>query len=154
MKRRWICTILAAWLLMVMMSLQCWAVDLIYVNVDKMKVYEEKDTKSTVLKTIKGGEKLLVEMNEGSWYGILVESPGGDGQTIGWVREKDISFTMPSQYCNHNWSQWVTSKEPTCTETGLMTRFCDICGVGQAKDIDKLGHQYGNWTVTRQASCT
>ena len=145
---------MAAWTLMLLMSLQSWAIDFIYANVDKMNIYEEKDTKSSVLKTVPGGAKLLVEVDEGAWYGVLTEAKGGDGQTLGWVREQDSALAMPSQYCKHNWSEWETYSQPTCTEEGLKMRGCDICGVGEAKPIEKLGHDYGSWTVTRQASCT
>ena len=46
----------------------------------------------------------------------------------------------------HNWSEWTTTKSPTCTETGIKTRTCS-CGEKEIETIPALGHSYGEWTV-------
>lgn len=38
----------------------------------------------------------------------------------------------------HSWSEWKTTKEPTCKEDGEQTRTCSICGKSETKSIPKL----------------
>ena len=38
----------------------------------------------------------------------------------------------------HSWSEWKTTKEPTCKEDGEQTRTCSICGKPETKSIPKL----------------
>ena len=130
------------------------SVEFLYANVDNMNVYEEKSRDSKVLKTVKGGTQMLVDEEGGDWWGVLMLDPSGEGQIMGWVAGSDMALAMPSQYCDHQWTEWTILNEPTCTETGMMIRSCPICGVGEGKDTDKLGHSFGNWTVSQPASCT
>lgn len=52
----------------------------------------------------------------------------------------------------HNWSEWETTKEPTCTEAGLQYRHCTIGAPhGETKELAALGHAYKE-TVTN-ADC-
>ena len=39
----------------------------------------------------------------------------------------------------HAWGNWTTSKEATCTETGMSERVC-ACGETETQDIEALGH--------------
>ena len=48
----------------------------------------------------------------------------------------------------------VVESEPTCTQDGMQTRTCAICGAAEGVDIPALGHSFGDWTVTKQATCT
>lgn len=54
---------------------------------------------------------------------------------------------MPSH--SHTWGAWVTTKEPTCAETGTKTRTCTVCGQTETAAIDKLAHRAG-----AAATCT
>ena len=55
----------------------------------------------------------------------------------------------------HNWTDWDTIKEPTCTSKGRQMRICmNDCGVDQYRDIPARGHKYGDWKVTKAATCT
>ena len=51
----------------------------------------------------------------------------------------------------------ISGKAATCTETGLTEgKKCSVCGeilVAQT-EIPALGHDYGEWTVTTEATCT
>ncbi len=42
--------------------------------------------------------------------------------------------------CDHDWEDWETVTEPTCTEEGEKVRECDECGKEQDKSIKPLGH--------------
>ncbi len=123
-----------------------------YTTKSSVKVYEEPDTKSSVLQKLKGGSKLLIEESQEDWYGILVDD--GDGQSIGWIQGKYLSDTMPQSMCKHEWGEWTVEQEATCTKPGYRYRYCDICGLRDEKETKKLGHEYGKWTVNREATCT
>lgn len=109
-----------------------------------LNVYEEKDTDSRVLRKIKKGDSVLVDVAGSKWCGVLAED--GDGQTIGWVKTKYLK-------CKHNWTDWKTERKATCTKKGLRTRYCTRCGEEQSKDIDKLDHEFGKWKVKKEATC-
>ena len=52
----------------------------------------------------------------------------------------------------HHYTAAVT--EPTCTEKGYTTHTCR-CGDSYVDDyVDALGHDFGEWTVTKAATCT
>ncbi len=128
--------------------------EILYGDKDKVNAYAEQNTGSKVLRSIKGGEQILVEeiTSDQKWAGVLCED--GEGQTLGWMPMSDLSYTMPSRYCNHQWTEWTVHDEATCTNSGMMERSCPVCGIGEAKDIPAKGHSYGDWKVTRQATCT
>ena len=41
----------------------------------------------------------------------------------------------------HSFTQW-SAGEATCTESGIQTRYCTICGLSEQKVIPPLGHHY------------
>ena len=72
--------------------------------------------------------------------------------------------------CSHE-GEWITTKEATCTEKGIMTRTCTKCGIVQTLEIAKASHtfengvctvcgtiycahNYGNWQTVKEATCT
>ena len=52
----------------------------------------------------------------------------------------------------HEYGEWTTTKEATCTEDGEQQRTCKGCGDVQTKVI-KAAHQWGEWTTTKEATC-
>ena len=46
-----------------------------------------------------------------------------------------------------------TTKEPTCTETGVTTYTCSVCGREYTETIPALGHSYES-EITKPATCT
>ena len=109
-----------------------------------LKVYEEKNTNSAVLRKIKKGKDVLIEIAGDNWCGVLCEIE--DGQTIGWVQTKYLK-------CKHKWTEWKTERKATCSKAGLKSRYCTRCGETQEKKLDKLDHKFGGWSVTKQATC-
>lgn len=58
--------------------------------------------------------------------------------------------------CNeheHQFGPWSVSKEPTCTQDGEKTQFCE-CGEVNTQTISATGHSFGEWQDVTQASCT
>ncbi|MCR5457080.1 MAG: leucine-rich repeat domain-containing protein [Clostridiales bacterium] len=53
----------------------------------------------------------------------------------------------------HSFGEWVTTKEPTCTETGEKERYCS-CGEKQTQTIAAQGHSFGAWNTIKKATCT
>ena len=123
----------------------------LYAARDNVKVYADMNTSSTVYKTLSKGAAVLIEDSKPGWYATLVEDPNSDGQTLGWIQAADLSTTAP---CSHSWGSWIVQKEATCTQKGLRTRTCTLCGETQSEEIDKIPHDYSAWIVRRQPTCT
>lgn len=64
-----------------------------------------------------------------------------------------ISPVPINEYCNHQWSGWSVLKEPSCTEKGVQTRTCSVCGTADNQDIAALGHNLETEIIT-PATCT
>lgn len=53
----------------------------------------------------------------------------------------------------HEYGEWTTTLEPTCTEEGTKTRACTVCGYEQTETISENGHSFGEWEVTTEPTC-
>ena len=54
----------------------------------------------------------------------------------------------------HSWSAWQNTKQPTCTESGLLERVCS-CGEKEQEPVAALGHTPGaKATCTTAQTCT
>lgn len=51
----------------------------------------------------------------------------------------------------HEFGEWTTVKEATCTEDGLKERSCP-CGEKESEAIAATGHQFGEWTTVKEAT--
>ena len=63
---------------------------------------------------------------------------------------------------NHQWSDWITIQDPTCTEEGLQQRTClhtdeteayHACNAIETRPISATGHDYGDWLVVTAPTC-
>lgn len=55
--------------------------------------------------------------------------------------------------CDHAWSAWATTKEPTCGEAGVQSRTCSKCGSTETKAIDATGeHSWNTSTWEKDAA--
>ena len=124
-----------------------------YADQDEVKVFEKRNKGSKTIKTLKGGDSVLVQemTTDLKWCGIYVEA--SEGQKMGWILTEDMAYVMPSRFCSHEWTEWEVLNEATCTDNGMMTRSCPICGVGEAVDIPAEGHSFREWEVTKEADC-
>src|SRR5699024_8705084 len=48
------------------------------------------------------------------------------------------------------YSEWRTVAEPTCTESGVQARACEICGAEQSQELDAKGHVWDGGVVTQE----
>ena len=64
------------------------------------------------------------------------QQPTNEGQNEG--QSDDNPQVQP--VCEHTYSDWVVTTEPTCTATGIRRKICTKCGDVVTEDIDALGH--------------
>lgn len=50
----------------------------------------------------------------------------------------------------HAYGEWRTVAEPTCTESGVQARACEICGAEQSQKLDAKGHVWDGGVVTQE----
>ena len=55
---------------------------------------------------------------------------------------------------DHAWNSGAVTKDPTCTDNGVMTFTCADCGETKTEPVDALGHDFSDeWTVDSAAEC-
>ncbi len=55
--------------------------------------------------------------------------------------------------CSHEYGEWTTTKEATCTEAGEKTRVCAKCEEIDSSTIDALGHDWAEATCSQPKTC-
>ena len=68
----------------------------------------------------------------------------------------DLSVTVLPALGHSAASEWVVTKESTCTEYGRLSLLCSACGIElEGEDIALLPHTAADeWTVTKAPTCT
>ena len=56
------------------------------------------------------------------------------------------NYELPPLPIPHKFGEWVTEKEPTCTEDGKKVSRCSHCNAVNTQIIPALGHSFGEWT--------
>lgn len=55
----------------------------------------------------------------------------------------------------HDFGEWETVKEATCTEGGVTSRTCQSCGAVETAEGDApTGHIFRDWVTVKEATCT
>lgn len=58
------------------------------------------------------------------------------------------------EFAPHDFSVKGNTVDPTCTEKGYTVYKCSYCDATENRDeTAALGHNYGEWTITKEASC-
>lgn len=80
------------------------------------------------------------------------EKPVADGQTyivpstvIGIIASGGI-YTPPAH--THTWNDGVVTTPATCTEAGVKTYTCTVCGETKTEEILATGHTWGDYEIT------
>lgn len=55
--------------------------------------------------------------------------------------------------CVHEYGEWKTTEEPTCTTSGIRMHTCSLCGKYEYEDIPATGHTLVNSTITDTKVC-
>lgn len=62
--------------------------------------------------------------------------------------------TMTVDSTGHTWNETIETKEPNCTENGVLAKTCKICMFTQTTVQKALGHDFGNLNVDVAPTCT
>lgn len=145
-----------------------------YINaVNTMYLLDDKETElEVIMNSSAEGEVALIqdetEFKEGLPYSdyklysasgleTVVQPYTGAGKltltTLQW--EKTAYNDKDAEHTEHTWDNGVVTKEATCTEDGVKTYTCAICGVTKTEAIPATDHSYGTeWIVDKEATCT
>ena len=52
----------------------------------------------------------------------------------------------------HSYGEWITEIEATCTQGGLIARYCR-CGAKEEKALKVLDHDFGEWETVKEPTC-
>ena len=68
---------------------------------------------------------------------------------------KELSrTTIKTEAKGHKWDSGKITKEPTCTEEGVKTFECTVCGKTKTEKVEALGHDWNeDFTVDKEATC-
>lgn len=66
----------------------------------------------------------------------------------------DGSVTILCPGCDGNWDNGTVTLKPTCTDEGIMTYTCKLCGATKTEPIPALGHKWDAGKVTKAPTCT
>ena len=67
---------------------------------------------------------------------------------------RSFLYDMNDVCIKHVFGEWAVTKAATCTEAGVSTRTCTVCGAEETLTVPALGHKFGEWAVTKAATCT
>lgn len=95
-----------------------------------------------------------------SFYDLTFAMGYGEGLTltsVGAAEDKTVTVTGTAVKENHQFTEYTSDNNATCTEDGTRTAYCDF-GCGTTNTIadvgTKLGHSYSYFTYDNNATCT
>ena len=99
-------------------------------------------------------------------FTVLDDAPLGDAAVsisyqpgdIGNFNEEEINFEVVAGgvtvICDHAWDEGVVTTEPTCTQDGVKTYTCTLCGETRTEPVPATGHTSDEGVVTNEPTCT
>ena len=99
-------------------------------------------------------------------FTVLDDAPLGDAAVsisyqpgdIGNFNEEEINFEVVAGgvtvICDHAWDEGVVTTEPTCTQDGVKTYTCTLCGETRTEPVPATGHTSDEGVVTTEPTCT
>ena len=60
----------------------------------------------------------------------------------------------PIAATGHSYGEWTVTTAPTCTEAGVESQTCSVCGDVATREIAATGHAWGEETVVKEPTCT
>lgn len=87
---------------------------------------------------------IALDHNYGAWTKI-------DDNQHQRICENDSSHVEKE---NHSWDNGTVTKAATCTEAGIRTFTCTVCGAKRTESIKATGHNYSAWTIVKAPTCT
>ena len=137
------------------------------INTYSVTYYANKGTGAPAMQTKTHGVDLLLSTVEPTrqcyvflgWSenknALQAEYSKGDVYTIDSPLTLYAIWALNSDSKAHIWNNGIVTKAPTCTENGVRTYTCTVCGATEYENIEALGHNYSSeWTIDIQPSCT
>lgn len=78
------------------------------------------------------------------------EEEGYTGDTYCVTCGKKLAVGKMIAKTDHDWT--ITEIPATCEQDGVRTYTCDICHTTKSEPIKAIGHSYGAWTTTKEAT--
>lgn len=105
--------------------------------------------KAVIPKSVTSIDKTAFEYTHEDFtiYGYI----GSYAQT--YANENDIPFVALDKCEKHEFIDWTTIKEPTCTESGMRESECENCGEKIQAYIPAMGHNYTSEVIS-ELTCT
>ena len=104
--------------------------------------------------TVDMKKKYVVELSDD----IAVQSnPQSYYTRLTFTKNGSVTLKVYPKYnpdAAHNFNTGTITTQPTCTEKGVRTRTCTICGEKRYESIAATGHKYSAWKETKAATCT
>ena len=101
-------------------------------------------------------DDIAVQSNPQSYYTRLTFTKNGSVTLKVYPKynpDAAHTFTIVCGHA-HNFNTGTITTQPTCTEKGVRTRTCTICGEKRYESIAPTGHKYSAWKETKAATCT
>ncbi len=101
-------------------------------------------------------DDIAVQTNPQSYYTRLTFTKNGSVTLKVYPKynpDAAHTFTIVCGHA-HNFNTGTITTQPTCTEKGVRTRTCTICGEKRLESIPATGHKYSAWKETKAATCT
>ena len=101
-------------------------------------------------------DDIAVQSNPQSYYTRLTFTKNGSVTLKVYPKynpDAAHTFTIVCGHA-HNFNTGTITTQPTCTEKGVRTRTCTICGEKRYESIAAAGHKYSAWKETKAATCT
>ena len=90
--------------------------------------------------------------------GTAMDFSDGTAKTITVTAEDGVTvktYQVTVTKAAHSFGEWSVTKEATCTEAGVESRTCSVCGNVETREIPAKGHTVGKeWVTTKKATCT
>ncbi|MDD6763782.1 MAG: InlB B-repeat-containing protein [Clostridiales bacterium] len=104
------------------------------------------------------GSKVTIAADEGALY----EFVNWDDGTLGRFRDITVTgnktyianFQISKDKCRHQYGEWITEKEATCTDAGSHYKICSLCNKRVDEEIQPTGHSLGEYIIDKNAACT
>lgn len=100
-----------------------------------------------MMEQYKGGDNQLMYR-----YGFDWDGDGVNDQYVTVIVKDTVTYA--DHECEWDEGVILEGDEPTCTQTGVRTFECAKCHVTRAEEVPALGHEYGDWYLAYEATCT
>lgn len=115
---------------------------------DGIKEYTCKTCKKTKEETIAptGHKKTEIRNKKAA----TCKDEGYTGDTYCVTCGKKLAEGKAITKTDHDWT--ITEMPATCEKDGVRTYICDVCHTTKSEPIKGIGHSYGAWTTTKEAT--